>query len=444
MHPELSIKTIKNKKMKKNVIVLTAILSISAAFVSCSSTDVYEEGAAEKAKVMTVETQYKENFVKHFGEVSSDQSWDFSKSNIQMVEESANARQTRALLNVTSFEAPIWKRPSLFDSNNQPDYYAHVYTDFEAVKQCAEDPTIRPIEWPYEYAEIKLHPFYGYGKKDVNSFRFGLTYKSYEFSSILGTTTLYNNDGFYEFQIGQGWSKIYNYNPLETFVNMYSYRYINTTNMRGVDGFGWWTASGIFDNKSKLNYCKIYTVNKHTYVGIDCDGDGNFSDVICWVEDMSPAKRYMVEDLGSTSDFDFNDIVFDVVRKDGTNNEYECLVRAMGGTLNFTIKVGESVWSKSPTYDSKQIINTKEGDYDLDRVYARFDVNGWVPENNDVTVTVEGKEGVFVLPFPKDGEIPYMVATSIGKEWSKETVDVTTIGWFGSVQNDVVKTPVSE
>ena len=143
--------------MKKNVIVLTAILSISAAFVSCSSTDVYEEGAAEKAKVMTVETQYKENFVKHFGEVSSDQSWDFSKSNIQMVEESANARQTRALLNVTSFEAPIWKRPSLFDSNNQPDYYAHVYTDFEAVKQCAEDPTIRPIEWPYEYAEIKLH-----------------------------------------------------------------------------------------------------------------------------------------------------------------------------------------------------------------------------------------------------------------------------------------------
>ena len=106
-------------------------------------------------------------FPEHFGEVSSDQSWDFSKSNIQMVEESANARQTRALLNVTSFEAPIWKSPSLFDSNNQPDYYAHVYTDFEAVKQCAEDPTIRPIEWPYEYAEIKLHPFYGYGKKDV-------------------------------------------------------------------------------------------------------------------------------------------------------------------------------------------------------------------------------------------------------------------------------------
>ena len=50
--------------------------------------------------------------------------------------------------------------------------------------------------------------------------------------------------------------------------------------------------------------------------------------------------------------------------------------------------------------------------------------------------TVKGNDGTFVLPFPKNGEIPYMVCTNIAKEWSKERINVNTIGWFGSVQND--------
>ena len=49
-----------------------------------------------------------------------------------------------------------------------------------------------------------------------------------------------------------------------------------------------------------------------------------------------------------------------------------------------------------------------------------------------MSVTVEGKNGAMVLPFPKDGEIPFMVAVSVGKEWSKEYVDVRNLGWFTS------------
>ena len=109
----------------------------------------------------------------------------------------------------------------------------------------------------------------------------------------------------------------------------------------------------------------------------------------------------------------------------------------MGGTLDFSIKVGDTEWwSKSDKYDVPTMYNTIDPDYNLMKEYARFDVKGWVPERNDVTVTVKGNNGKFVLPFPKDGEIPYMVATNVGKAWSKERVNVNTLGWFGSVEND--------
>lgn len=51
-------------------------------------------------------------------------------------------------------------------------------------------------------------------------------------------------------------------------------------------------------------------------------------------------------------------------------------------------------------------------------------------------VIVKGNNDEFVLPFPAKGEVPFMVATNIAKEWSKERVNVNTIGWFGNVEND--------
>ena len=161
----------------------------------------------------------------------------------------------------------------------------------------------------------------------------------------------------------------------------------------------------------------------------------------------------MVEDLGKVGDFDFNDIVFDVVPKTTTtttvpfrtgihnnNNDtqYECIIRAMGGTLDFTITVGNTSWTKSDEkngFNVKTMYNTT-GNYNPSEVLARFDVDGWVPAENKVFVTVVGNEGTFVLPFPEEGEIPYIICTNIAKPWSKEKVDVQTIGWFGTVENN--------
>ena len=71
---------------------MTAMLSVSAAFVSCSDKEVFNQAAVEQAKVVEAEKQYKENFVKRFGEVASDQTWDFSQVNYPQADQTAPTR----------------------------------------------------------------------------------------------------------------------------------------------------------------------------------------------------------------------------------------------------------------------------------------------------------------------------------------------------------------
>lgn len=426
--------------MKKILFAMTAMLSISAAFVSCSNKEVFDQEAVEQAKVLDTEKQYKEAFVKHFGEVDPDQSWDFSQINFPNADQPA---QTRALIDNwlgTQLPAPTWSEPGLIASFLNAlfyeTHYSHAATDFEQVKELVENQPV--VDWPYTYAQINLHPFYSHGTSVVNYYFLGVQYNQKDFGY---TNPKFN--GFCFLSGGNKWSSIINASKLSTEMNMNSYAFVNTTNMEGVDGFKWFVASrntnhfSAINNAQPLEKCKMFTVNNHTYVALDCNGDGNYYDLICWVEDLSPAKRYMVEDLGGIGDFDFNDIVFDVVYNNN-RKKYECIVRAMGGTIDFSIKVGNTEWwSKSgANYDVPTMYNTIDPDYDVTKEYARFDVKGWVPEKNDVTVKVEGKNGTFVLPFPKDGEIPYMVATNVGKAWSKEKINVNNLGWFGFVKND--------
>jgi hypothetical protein len=426
--------------MKKFLFTMTAMLSVSAAFVSCSDKEVFNQAAVEQAQVEKTEVQYKEAFVKHFGEVNPNQSWDFSQINYPQADQTAQTRAWIDDLFGTQLPAPTWSEPTLFESFLNAlfyeTHYQHAATDFEEVKQLVDNQPV--VDWPYDYAQINLHPFYSHGSSVINYYFLGVQYNQKDYGAI---SPAFN--GFWFLSSGDRWSSIINGSKLSTEMNMNSYAFVNTTNMEGIDGFKWFVASRntkFFDavnNAQPLEKCKLFTVNNHTYVALDCNGDGNYYDLICWVEDLSPAKRYMVEDLGSIGDFDFNDIVFDVVYNKSTS-KYECIVRAMGGTLDFSIKVGNTEWwSKSGAkYDIKTMYNTMDPNYDLTKEYARFNVSGWVPENNDVTVTVEGNNGRFVLPFPKNGEIPYIVATNVGKAWSKERVNVNTLGWFGSVQND--------
>ena len=191
----------------------------------------------------------------------------------------------------------------------------------------------------------------------------------------------------------------------------------------------------------KLQNFKEVTVNcgdkECTFWCFQCHPSDNptYTDLVMWVQkvpnvpSLTMQKRYMVEDLGESDDFDFNDIVFDVYQF--SDNTQRCFVRALGGTLGISIKVGNSTWSKAPTYANTEMLNTK-GEVDYDKCLAEFDVTGWNHSQNNVTVEVTGKDGFkWVLNFPEVGKVPFIVATADGKEWMTERNSVPTKEWFG-------------
>ena len=161
-------------------------------------------------------------------------------------------------------------------------------------------------------------------------------------------------------------------------------------------------------------------------------------------------KRYMIEDLGSIGDFDFNDIVVDVedytvethkvTRENGvitsdkvistTSAPTKAVIRALGGTIDFELRIGDTIWKKS---DSEYVVTTMyntQGTIDYDKVLAEFEVTGWNAGANNISVTVTEKSGdVFTITFPKKGTAPMIIAVDPTQKWMGERVSVPK-SWF--------------
>ena len=165
-------------------------------------------------------------------------------------------------------------------------------------------------------------------------------------------------------------------------------------------------------------------------------------------------KRYMVEDLGDTDDFDFNDVVVDVSKKlrttftyevyaDGTKSKIDekgptlvdewAVVRAAGGTLDFTITIGSTSWTKSDhvTPVTKMVNTGLDGPINFEAKIDEFKITkkDWDYEkNSNVSITVDGRgdnQGVvYTIQFPKDGEIPKIIAVNKSEKWMYERQEV--------------------
>ena len=195
----------------------------------------------------------------------------------------------------------------------------------------------------------------------------------------------------------------------------------------------------------EIKYYKEYSVNGRTYWGFDCTNDGDYSDLIFLVQNvelMPIEKRYMVEDLGSIGDFDFNDIVFDV-QQDAQGNQ-KCIIRAMGGTLDFTLQIGSTKWSKGDDgakkgYQPTVMYNTDPIDGAM--VLAEFEVEEWNPAENNVTVSVVSKENngvITVIPFPKKGEVPMIIALDTFYAWMPEKESLPK-DWYKILDEDEIE-----
>jgi hypothetical protein len=181
---------------------------------------------------------------------------------------------------------------------------------------------------------------------------------------------------------------------------------------------------------------------------------GNPAPPIKHVEEVieGTPKRFMMEDLGEEHpDFDFNDVVVDVITNrvktqyfydiaaDGswTFNHKETIenlpdiavVRAAGGILDFTLTIGDTTWKKSKKFPNyQQMLNTgRDGEINYDKELDSFEVEGWNPDKNNISVTVEGNSND--ITFPNTGEAPKVIAVDPTTKWMNERTPAPE-SWF--------------
>jgi len=152
----------------------------------------------------------------------------------------------------------------------------------------------------------------------------------------------------------------------------------------------------------------------------------------------SVTKRYMIEDLGSTDDFDFNDVVVDVTEErtlritkengvitktENVKTEQKATIRHLGGTLPFRLTIGNT------TLEEMQGALNENPD-------KEYSIQGWLPEQNNISVAVRGMQNddeVYTVSFPADGEAPMIIAVDPTVNWMEERVKITK-EWFDGLK----------
>jgi len=212
------------------------------------------------------------------------------------------------------------------------------------------------------------------------------------------------------------------------------------------------------DNGHVFYYFRMEEINGMYYVGFDFSAEGQnpneqvqrdyiYND---WIVKIVPGQGYtiphvdrvrvMCEDLGaSNSDFDYNDIVFDIkFIKEGSTIKADILVQAAGGTLPLTIG-GQEVHNLFAEDNNDQSISTTTminthanfGDHidGLDPVPLIVTLPGsnyataW-DAINDLPIIVQNPNGQIVYLTINPGSPAEMIAVPAGTAWSDERVSI--------------------
>lgn len=375
------------------------------AFVGCSKTDVFEENNANI--VADQKSEYCTNFEAKYGKVAPNQSWDFT----------GYSSMTRAGESVT------------LTGINDPEFFEqHLHRDKDVLKN--EDKGIKSVaEKDFNpYVSVNLYPaFCSDETKKNDHFRLVVNYNGQQtnISTLkIKNQSWWNSQATCPAQSGKG---------------------INTMALKTAENVSW-AIQYLVKDKGKTKVVKTVTISKfkevvangNTYWCFNFDNaTPDYYELIYLVSPMPYpiTKRYFVEDLGSKDDFDFNDIVFDV-SQDETGKQ-KCIIRAMGGTLDFTLNIGQTSWTKSVEgvakgYVVETMYNTNATPKWDDNL-AEFDVTGWNPQNNNITVLVKSKASgnvIITIPFPKMGEVPMIIAVKDFVNWQLERDPLPDNWWY--------------
>ena len=450
------------------IAVLMAMLGIS----SCSKTDLYDEGkiaekeAADAAlKHQQLVAEFEANFVKTYGEIDPNQSWDLSTGiSYFSLPNSATKSVTRAAGSYTR--------------ENSTDYYQFPDATIARMKEVFEEgrSANKDMGTPF-YMTVPQNAFYimpmymgtSGGKFELWMHVDGMedikVWSKWDDMQVKGTA---NSDwtNVKDFDSKNNClnavaiqSKYYKFSGLPTKALMYFYLKITKKADGSPEDY-----NVIGEKLSSMNdYMREYKftanelpanlpgVTKPEVMIIGCEDasnlkmtDTDYNDVVFMIfgEPYVPQtfevtelettyqKRYMIEDLGSSYDTDFNDLVVDVeetYKQEKTVDTHgvvsfsepvlqgqKATIRHLGGILPFVLKIGDT------TFDEMGSEATFKKDVNIEKV-----ITGWDRINNNISITVrqsEGSQYAWQVNFTQPGTVPMIIATDVTVPWSAECV----------------------
>ena len=472
----------------RKLFLMGSMAVMGIAFMSCSKDVTFDAEAVAEANDNQIRAEYEANFVKKYGEIDPEMTWDYatmrpvsslgSSASATTRATSANRAMSQGNDMVIEKEVISWVTTNLKAGANN---YVKGSPFFMEVP--ANSFTIVPIfqgQAGY-YWQLCMHVD-GVANDKVIWSKGDIEYKT----SANGQWKTPSNDGMTEAgkkTVYAVRSHTYTFSGYPENAQMYFYLRVwdNKTDYDNWKfGYNWKKVNGQWVSiapriLTSLNYQMLalkglqipaalqneYTAENVTFIGcedteITKTADRDYEDLVFMmygkpappinhvdVETVSTGKRYLIEDLGATNDFDFNDVVVDVVEEyqnqiyykfvdaegnkefdhkeeiSGTRKQ-KAIIRAMGGTRDFTLTIGGTSWTKSEHYDKTEMLNTGWGGTEIEenKVLAEFDINnnGWNPSTNNISISVERQgdsEGFYTITFPKKGKVPMIVATDI-------------------------------
>lgn len=381
-----------------------------AAFVGCSKSteEVFEQNQAQI--VDNLKNDYRLAFESKYGKIDSNQSWDFTSVSV-----------TRAGETMTGVEIdyPGVNQTTL---HNDKASLKKILVEGKTVTGA----TAEVKDWD-PYVSVNMYPAFANDEENKNIYlRMVVNYNDAQ--ATLSTVQLKNN---------AWWN-----NNGATCPSKEAYG-VNTLGLKTAANVSW-VIQLLNNNKKKILDTKTISkfkevkVNGHTYWCFNFYGT-RYTDLIFLVNErpVPCQKRYLVEDLGAIGDFDFNDIVVDVMQDDAGNQK--AIIRAMGGTIDFTVKIGNTEWSKSVEgaalgYEVGTMYNTNP--IDPTKSYDEFTVTGWKPNDNNIVVSAKVKDKtntsgdvIVVFPFSRKGEVPMIIAVDTFVDWQLERSSLPEDWW---------------
>ena len=471
----------------KSLLVCGSMAVLGAAFTSCSKDIAFDsEGAAQQ-----LNAEYEANFVKKYGAIDPNQTWDFATMQpIYRVSSSASSARSMTRSNesgsLTSTSGTIqiegtitaWMHANLKAGVNnytkgKPFYLKTVSSPFTIVPVFQGTASYYWELWMHangygdvkvwskgdllSYQKVKNGDWFspGTGKAGIPKDAYMTSAPTITFADLPVDTEL----DFY-LKVWDSESKFKSTNPV------YQPRILSSLNEQMI------SLEGLKEKPTN-----VPAGNSVVFIGCEDneDGDYDYEDLVFMMygkptppiipsddTDVVYTKRYMMEDLGDTDDFDFNDVVVDVsetyrqhihlkwniingswevdYKDDPVLVGQEAIVRAAGGIYDFTLTIGETSWTKSKDLTATTMYNTGWGNTTIDpnRVLARFPVVGWDRLNNNITLTVPLKFGenftdkTLSIGFPKAGEAPKILAIDPSEPWMVERQGIPggPNGWY--------------